>query len=241
MSEVLKVPLFVEIIGEPESGKTHLSCLFPKPALFDTTAKGEGYVVLKKVCPEDWKKRYFRIRAYDEFDKQLKIVKQQKAIFRTVIVDTSVELRAQGGEAHLKELNKVKPRFSLMPEEWGAVNALIDTFIYTITNPADMGMNLVFTSQMQDEWADRKPTGRRIRKGYPNANFQSDIRLFLEIKQQVDQSTMQYIDKYERTCRVVKNRFRDRVNPNEWIPFLKEFSWKGILGLTNLEAGEVVE
>ena len=240
MSEVQKVPLFVEVIGEPSTGKTHLSSLFPKPALMDTTAKGEGYFILRKLYPDEWKKRYFRIREFGDFSKQLKIVENQKADFRTIVVDTSADLRTLGGLAHLKELGGDRKR--LMPEEWAPVNTDIDEFIYKITNPEKMCMNLVFTSQMQDEWIDRKKTGRRIRKGNPGSNFQADIRLYLQLQQKVDDKTMKYIDgKFVRTCQVIKCRFRDQANETEWVPELKDLSWAGIKGLTKLEVAEIVE
>lgn len=242
MSEVeaQKVPLFVEIIGEPETGKTHLACLFPKPALFDTTPSGEAYKIVKKLYPNEWKRRYFRIRDFADFEKQLAIVKNQPDFFKTVIVDTSVDMRSLGGQAHLKELQKEKPRKALMPEEWGPVNDMVNEFILKVTDK--MGMNLVFTAQMQDEYEKRAKTGRRIRKGIPSMNFQAALRLYLQIQQKVG-ADMHYIpDEYERICTVIKNRFRNKTDKEEWMPKLKEdISWAGIKKLTNLEAGEVVE
>lgn len=243
VKEVLKVPLLLEAIGEPSTGKTHLSCLFPKSALFDTTPKGEGYSVLKKLYPTEWKKRYFRVRVFEDFITHLKYVKTNKDFFKTVVVDTSVDLRVLGGKAHLKMLRKSKPeRQRLMPEEWGPVNTMINEFITEINDPEKMGLNLVLTSQMEDEWVSRKTTGRRVRKGLKTMNFQADIRLFLQLKQKVEPKTMKYIpNEYERICRVVKNRFRNQVDKVDWIPELKDISWEGIKGLTKLEEGEVVE
>ena len=242
VKEVLKVPLLVEIIGEPSAGKTHLSTLFSKPALFDTTPKGEGYYIVRKLYPSEWKMRYFRVRVFEDFTTHLKFVKMKGDFFKTVVVDTSTDLRVLGGKAHLKELQKVKPRKGLMPEEWGPVNARVNEFIMEINDPEKMGLNLVMTAQMQNEWISRKTTGRRIRKGIPTMNFQADIRLFLQLKQKVDNKTMQYIpNEYERLCRVVKNRFRDQTDKADWIPYLKDLDWKGIKGLTKLEDREVVE
>ena len=238
VSEVNKVPLLVEVIGEPSSGKTHLSSLFPKPALFDTTPKGEGYVILKKLYPEEWKMRYFRIYTFDDFTVSLNFVKTKGEFFKTVVVDTSVDLRALGAKAWLK-LHKDRER--LMPEEWGWVNVKVDDLVTEVTNQKGACMNLVLTSQMQDEWLDRKTTGRRIRKGVPTMNFQADIRLFLLLKQKADPQTMQLINEYERICRVLKNRFRDQANKEEWVSDLKELSWKGIKELTKLGVGEVIE
>jgi hypothetical protein len=244
MNEVLKIPLFVEVIGEPSAGKTDLSCRFPKPAVLDTTPKKECYAVMRKYLP-DWKKRHFPIRSFEDIRTALKSVRVNPNDFKTVVVDTSADLRVLGSREYLDQLKKAgKDREALMPEEYKWVNAKVDALIDEVTGTGEKGMymNLVFTSQMRDEWgADRKPTGRRTRKGYPDANFQADIRLFLQVTQKVDKDTMQYIEEYVRTCRVVKNRFRDQTNKEEWIPELKEFSWKGIVELAGLEAGEVVE
>jgi len=236
--EIRKVPLLVEIIGEPASGKTHLSSLFPKPALFDTTPKGEGYTILRKLYPSEWKMRYFRIRSFDDFMKELKYLKTKEGFFSTVIVDTSVDLRTLGAKEWLKNHTD---RTNLMPEEWGWVNQRINEFITEITDTEKMCLNLVLTAQMQDEYVARKTTGRRIRKGVPTMNFQSDIRLFLQVIQKVDPKTMKYIDEWERTCRVIKCRFRDQTNKVDWKIMLEKLSWEGIKELSKLKSEEVVE
>lgn len=232
-----KIPLFVEVIGEPEAGKTHLSCLFPYPALFDTTPSGEAYKVLQKLYPDEWRKRYFRIRDFDDFMKKLRIVKNDSSTkVCTVIVDTSVDLRVLGGEAHLKELKGDRKR--LMPEEWAPVNSRIDSFINEIINT--MGLNLVFTAQMQDEWANRNKTGRRIRKGVPNMNFQARLRLYLQVTQKTDEN-MRYINEWERKCLIIKNSFRNKADKEDWKVTLDNISWKGIKELVKLEDDEFVE
>jgi len=240
-SEVQKVPLLVEIIGEPSAGKTHLSTLFPKPALFDTTPKGEGYIIVKRMYPLEWKKRYFRVKVFGDFLTNLKYVKTKGDFFKTVVVDTSPDFRTLGAKAHLKELQKVKQRKNLMPEEWGPVNTKINEFITVITDPEKMCLNLVLTSQMQDEWVARKTTGRRIRRGLPTMNFQAGIRLFLQIKRKVDPKTMQYIAGFDRVCTVLKNRFRNQVDETDWKGALEDLTWKGIKELSKLEAREIVE
>jgi len=239
LTEVIqKVPLLVEIIGEPSAGKTHLSTLFPKVALFDTTPKGEGNVILQKQYSKEWKMRYFRIRSFEDFMKELKYVKTRGEFFKTVVVDTSVDLRALGAKSWLKAHTD---RSNLMPEEWGWVNRRINEFINEITDIKKMCLNLVLTAQMQEEWIARKTTGRRIRKGVPTMNFQADIRLFLQVKQKVDKTTMKYIDEWERTCRVIKCRSRDQANKEDWKVMLTDISWKGVKELSKLEEGVTVE
>jgi len=242
--EYFKVPLFVEIIGEPSTGKTHLSCLFPKPALFDTTAKGEAYAILMKLCPEECKNMYFRVRTFDDIALHLNYITANKNFFSTVIIDTAADLRGLAINKCLEELKKVKPeRERLMPEEYSCVNEKVNNFIDSITDPnGKYVMNLVFTAQMKDEWVKRESTGRRIRDGHPKANFQCDLRFYLQLKQKVDPKSMQYLpNEYERVCQIIKCRFRNQTDKAEWIPELKELTWAKIKELTKLEEGEIVE
>ena len=240
---VFKVPLFVEVIGEPSTGKTHLSCLFPKPALLDTTSKGEAYVILKKLYPTEWRKRYFRVKNFDDISTNLKYVSANKDFFRTVVVDTAADLRGLAINKCLEELKKVKPeRERLMPEEYSCVNEKVNAFIDKVTDPnGEFCMNLVFTAQMKDEWVKRESTGRRIRDGHPKANFQCDLRFYLQLKQKVDPKTMQYINEYERTCQILKCRFRNQADKVDWVLELKELTWEEIKKLTKLAEGEIVE
>ena len=241
--EVRPIPLFIEIIGEPSVGKTHLASLFPMSALLDTTTKGESYSVFSKLH-SDWKRRYFRIRCLEDVRIALKYIKGNKADFKTVVFDTSADLRAMGSTEYLAELNKAgKERQALMPQEYRWVNEKVNGFIDEITDTEKgLGMNLIFTSQMRDEWREGKSTGRRIRKGYPDANFQSDIRVFLQLVQKVDEKTMQYIpNEYERKCQIIKCRFRDQANKEDWKAELKELNWTGIVELAKLKEGQIVE
>ncbi len=241
-TEVQQVPFFCEIIGEPESGKTHLACLFPQPALIDTTKTKESYITMKKIIP-DWKARYFPVKTFKEIREALEKIKTNKAMFRTVIIDTSADLRDMGSTEWLKEKKEQgKDREALMPLEYKWVNEKIDDVSETIL--VTLEMNLVHVAQMKDEWSGKgnnaTATGKRIRMGYPRANFQSRLRLFLRIEQEIDPKTMQYIEKYKRVCVVVKNSFRNKTDES-WLGSPKTIDWKGIKELTNLKDGEVVE
>jgi hypothetical protein len=236
--EVVKVPVFVELIGEAEAGKTHLSCLFPKPIVFDTTPKKEAYVIVRKLH-SDWKRRHIPVRSFEDIRKGLEYVKRYPNDFKTVVFDTAADLRDLGSKEYLEELNKAgKERQALMPQEYRWVNEKIDAIIDKVTS--EMGLNLVFVSQMRDEWKDGKATGRRVRKGYPKTNFQADLRLYLSVDKKVDEKTMQYVDVYVRKCLVVKNRFRNKTDA-EWVKELNDLSWKGVVELCKLKDGERVE
>jgi hypothetical protein len=241
-TEVQKVPFFVEIIGEPESGKTHLACLFPYPALIDTTKTKESYVTMKKIFP-NWRERYFPVKTFKEIREALDKIKANKAVFKTVILDTSADLRDMGSVEYLEEKKKQgKEREALMPLEYRWVNEKIDEISGTIL--VECEMNLVHVAQMKDEWTGKgnnaTATGKRIRMGYPRANFQSRLRLFLRIEQILDPKTMQYTDKYKRVCVVIKNSFRNRTDES-WLGSPTTIDWKGIKELTSLKEGEIVE
>jgi len=242
--EVQKVPLFIEIIGEPSAGKTHLACLFPQPAVIDTTKTRESYAVMRKLL-SDWKSRYFPVKNFKEIREALEKIKSNEVMFKTVVIDTSADLRDMGSAEYLEEKKKQgKEREVLMPLEYRYVNEKIDLVSNAVLT--ELQMNLIHIAQMKDEWSGRgnnaTPTGKRIRKGYPNANFQSSIRLFLKIEQEVDPTTMQYKGTYKRTCVVVKNRFRD-VAGIEWKGVLESpLTFERIISeLTDLKDGEVVQ
>lgn len=241
-TEVQKVPFFVEIIGEPESGKTHLACLFPQPALIDTTKTKESYITMKRIFP-NWKERYFPVKSLKEIREALEKIKANKVMFRTVVVDTSADLRDIGSAEYLEEKKKQgKEREALMPLEYRWVNEKIDEVSRTVL--VDLEMNLVHVAQMKDEWMGKgnnaTATGKRIRKGYPNANSQARLRLLLRVEQEIDPKTMQYANKYKRVCIVVKNAFRDKADEKSWLSSPTTLDWKGIKELTNLIEGEIV-
>jgi len=235
--KVRKVVLFVELIGEPSSGKTHLACTFPKIAMFDTSPKKESWIVMRKLV-KGAVERYFPIRSFGDIKTALGEIKKKQGEFSTVVVDTSPDLRELAAKEYLGELNA--KRQAVMPPEYRHVNEKVNGMVDEIT--AKMEMNLVFTSQMKDEYTPdgKAKTGRRIRKGIPDINSQADIRLFLIVNRKVDEQ-MKYIDEYERKCRVLKNRFRNMAEKTEWKEFLTIFTWEGIKGLTDLKEGEAVE
>jgi len=241
-TETQTVPFFIEIIGEPESGKTHLACLFPKPALIDTTKTKESYITMRKIVT-DWRVRYFPVKTFKEIREALDKIKANKAVYKTVIIDTSADLREMGSIEYLKEKKEQgKDREALMPLEYRWVNEKIDEVSMRVL--VECEMNLVHVAQMKDEWTGKgnnaTATGKRIRMGYPRASFQSRLRLFLKIEQEIDPKTMQYVEKYKRVCVVVKNSFRNKTDES-WLGSPKTLDWTGIKELTNLNEVEIVE
>lgn len=231
---MVKIPLLVEIIGEAGVGKTHLGCLFPNPIILDTTPKGEALPVVRKLHPKDWKKRWVPIRTLTDLKQTIEMIISKKE-FKTVVVDTSANLQDLSKKEWLKRHSgREKP----LPFEYVEIREPIDELVSRITK--DAMINLVMTSQMKDEYGpDGKKTGRRIRDGYVKLPFMADIRLYIELKQipYVEGGMTKY--KYERIVHVIKNRFRDPANPNEWISRIKP-TWEDIVKLTGLEEEDLV-
>ena len=162
-------------------------------------------------------------------------------MFKTIIIDTSADLRDMGSAEYLKQQTN---RSAVMPVEYRFVNDKIDELSYKIM--LDMKLNLVHIAQMKDEWEGKgnnaARTGKRIRKGYPNANFQADIRLLFRLEAKVDTQSMLVIaNKFERKCIVVKNRFKDQAS-DAWVAELNPIDWKTLVTkLTDLKEGEIIE
>jgi len=237
-------PLFVEIIGEPEVGKTHLSCTFPSPLLLDTTPKAEAMPIIRKLH-EDWRNRYVRVRSWKDVVAVLERLKEDKEKkFKTVVVDTSADLQNLAAAEWLEEVNKerrkagkdeLKAVFPITEYRW--VRAKVDDFICEVVDPDRLGRNLVFIAQMKDEWVGGKSTGRRCRDGYKKAPFYADIRLYMFLEAVTDEKGLA-TGRYVRKCRVVKNRFIDKCS-EEWVEYINP-SWEEIVKITGLSPEEVV-
>jgi len=208
----------VEVIGEPGVGKTHLSLLFPRPILFDTTPKGEALpVVIKLFGPDKAKEIWNPVFTLSELRQKIGLA-VSSGKYATIIIDTSANLQDMSKKEWLKNRGREKP----LPFEYVEIREPIDNLIEEITKK--YGLNLVFTSQMKDEYGpDGKKTGRRVRDGYIKLPFMADIRLYIELKTE---------PKVERKVHVVKNRFRDRAS-QDWIPEISP-SWEDIVKLTGL-------
>jgi hypothetical protein len=206
--------VFIEIIGEPAVGKTHLSLTFPKPLLIDTTPKREARIIAYKVLGAEATKRYIHIKNYQELVEAINNIGDD---VKTVIIDTSSDLQELALEYELQR----KDRKQLMPYEYGRLREMVDT---DITEQVSQDKNLIFISQMDDEYIEGKRTGRRIPKGYKRAAFQADIRLLLYLAPETGTAGELEISQYGlsfayrpaplhgklvRKAAVIKNRYTD--------------------------------
>jgi len=199
---MVKIPIMVEIIGEPGTGKTHLSLTFPNPLLIDTTPKMESLVVAKKLYPEDWQKRYRHVNTMQQLRAAVEYGIREG--FKTVIFDTSPDLQRLAVNEWLQETGKEKPYPIVV---FGQIRDKVDKVIYRVVSAE---RNVVFTSQLKDEYVGGEKTGRRERDGYKRLDFMCDIRLYLKIVEVKEGSKK----KYKRVAKVIKNRFLDVLSPD---------------------------
>ncbi|MEM2266406.1 MAG: AAA family ATPase [Candidatus Hadarchaeales archaeon] len=220
----MKIPLFVEVIGEPAVGKTHFAAGFPRVFFIDTTPKAESLVVVRKVIGEEFEKRWVNCPSFEAVRKAVgEAVKREDVA--TVVVDTSSKLQEMAKAEWLRER---KGRERPLPFEYVEIREKIDRLIEAVVSS---GRNLVFTSVLKDEYdPSGKKTGRRIRDGYVKTPYMVDLMLKIVLEDKGNEVV--------RRCLVLKNRFRDRAG-KEWIGEI-EPSWSGVVKATGLGAEEVV-
>ncbi|MEM2857029.1 MAG: AAA family ATPase [Candidatus Nitrosocaldaceae archaeon] len=233
-------PLFIEIYGDYGTGKTSLALQAPNPLLIDTSPHMEALSIVRKYYPSDFLNRYVHCTDFDSIlsvINNLRVNNENK--FKTVIIDTSTLLLEYATQKFINDLNQQgKKRIRPLPQEYGYIYQLINNLITTIISPTQLFMNLIFTARMTEEIKvtvvdDREiiqKTGKLVRDGYKHTPAYADLRIKIDlIKTEKD---------YQRKYVVVKNRFRDRVNSNEWIDELviKKISdfWSAIKQLTQL-------
>ena len=200
----MKIPLLVELIGEPASGKTHLALLFPNPLLIDTTPKKESMVVVKKLYPDDWDKRYKSVNTMAMLRSAVDYGISKG--FKTIIFDTSADLQRLATAEWLQEQKKDRVYPIML---YGQIRDRVDELFYKIVKAE---RNIVCTSQLKDEWVKGERTGRKERDGYKRLNFMADIRLYLKIVEKKDLKTGAI--RFVRIAKVLKNRFIDLTDEN---------------------------
>lgn len=220
-----KVPLLVEVIGEPGVGKTHFSLLFPSPFLIDTTAKGEALPIVMKLYPDDWQKRYRNISDWEELEQAVGEALADESI-KTVIIDTSADLQRLAVAEYLRRTKKQ----AVYPiTQYQHVRKLIDDLQWKIIKAL---RNLVLVAQMKDEYVQNQKTGRRIRDGYKKTPFQADLRFYIYLEREDDGSVRRHV-------KVVKNRFVDPTGP-DWVDEINP-SWEDVKAITKLPEEVFVE
>lgn len=205
-----KKPIVAELIGEPSTGKTHISLLFFNPALADITLRGKSKFNVRKLYPEDWEERHFRIKSLEDLRAAVK--KAYEDGRKTFIIETGADLRLLLGEAHLKEIQKKKSsRQELGTYEWKQVNKWFHEMIDELVEEYEM--NFIITAEMKDEWKQKERTGRRARSGYPRTSFYCDLRLYLKIES-IETGTDPVVVEKTRVALIAKNGLMDSTSPD---------------------------
>lgn len=199
--------MFVEIIGESNSGKTHMALTFPDPFVFDLTQNKETMVNLSKQFSNDWRDRYFPVQRspenpYEHPDLNGVREKLDEVLdeYDTIIFETSKDLRTVAGEEWKKEhdAKKVYPQ-----TEWGDIKRnKINPIVARVNDKCHM----VITSYMGPKYdKDGNKTGQRERKGMKRTDFMCDLRFYIELSED------------KRDVSIVKTRFEDPVDSKDTI------------------------
>jgi hypothetical protein len=162
--------------GEPGSGKSFNAFAFPGPMLIiDTENRCE--LVLRQ--QEEDKEVYIApaktfkevVEALNFFHTKTKDIEKSTTILGkgTIVIDSATMLYqfAQTEYLQTSGAQKIYPQF-----EWGKVYALLDNLIMKLR---DCGHNVIFTSQVRDEYVEESKTGRRIMDIYKKLPYMSDI------------------------------------------------------------------
>ncbi len=216
-------PFSLLVFAEPGTGKTHLACTFPSPALGDTETK--GWRVAKKFpfVAEHYKqvKDYPEIRSFVDkclTDNQI----------HTVIIDSSKDLRVWAELTACKELGRENLFGTGGTVMWSHCYEKIDGIMNDVKR---IKKNLVFVARMKDEYVDDKPTGNLIYDGYTKAPYQCDV--VLNITRGMRHSKYGVVFKDQMFARVIKN---GEMLVTMVKPYLIDVSYNGIV--TELINGE---
>ena len=207
-----KKQIVTEIIGEASTGKTHTSLLFSNPAIADLTLRGKSEINIRRLYPDDWSKRYFRIKSYNDLRVAVKKAHEDGRV--TFIIETGADLRLLLGEAHLKDIQKSSSgRQALGTYEWKQVNKWFHEIVDELVE--EYKMNFIITAEMKDQWKQKERTGVRARSGYPRTDFYCDLRLYLKIESKKTGEDPVVVTK-TRVAIIAKNGLVDSTSP-DWI------------------------
>lgn len=193
----------IEIIGEPDFGKTHFGATFPKALFLDTEKKAD--IVLEKFpnVGHLWKK----VSSWDDFRDAVDWVCTQPDI-KTVIIDNDDDIQDLAIEKWSSEHGGKKP---IAFDAHGGVITVLYAQVYKLiddlkTDIENAGKYLVCTCRLKDEYIANINTGRRIRDGYKK--FPWSLKMAVWIKNGIfDRKTGQVMFKQYKFGEVVKNNY----------------------------------
>ncbi|MHA1289453.1 MAG: AAA family ATPase [Candidatus Thorarchaeota archaeon] len=225
-----QISLQIEVYGEAGVGKTHFLHTMPDPYIIDLSPTAEGRINAILFGHTDV---YEHCMNLSEVEKA--IVNADHVSAKSICIDSSVYLQQMAVDDWLfienqkrkasgkSMLNKVYP-FT----RYGEIRHRIDTLFSDVLMSS---MNLVCTSQMQNQYDGDSKTGRRIPLGYPKLDFQSHVRIRLSIIGG------------KRICYIKKNRFVDQLG-DAYFKTIPEPTFECLVGFiceaTNLEIDNFV-
>jgi len=212
-----KIPVFsIEISGEYEYGKTHMSATWPAPALADTELK--AWNVLQKLGTKGWWKQ---VKKFDDFRQVVNQAIRDPKI-KTVVIDSGSDLRElaekEWSEEHGgKKPIYIKPTGQVVPVLYGEVYQKIDLEVKKIL---EAGKYFVATSRLKDEYIDDVATGRRIRDGYKK--FPWNLSICIELVKGIRDEKGKVHFANRILGKVHKNNFWG-IDPKTWRNFSKPY------------------
>lgn len=225
---ITKRPLLVEIVGGPESGKTHFCVKIPNSLVVDLTPYAEGELIFYYNRPD--KKDEDLYQHVTTFEQVIKTVRDLPDGITTVCFDGSPYLLGMIETYWCEEKN----RKSMLQVEYGQAYDLINEKV--IIPLKRIPCNIVFTSGQKEEFIggfdeNNKPksipSGKKVRWGIKPLESWRDVGLNLG-----------YNEEGFRANKILKNRFIPRVimvgtkqifNPNYVTELKPEANWETLM------------
>jgi len=186
-------PFSIEVAGEPDVGKTHFACTFPKPLVIDT--EGKAWIVLKKFGHKYWKK----VKTFDDI-RQAVYWGIDSPEIETIVIDSGADLRELAAREYMEE-HGIEQIYPLVL--WARVDDKIDELVRAIK---DADKYLVVTARMKDEYLGEQKTGRRVRDGYKKFPWDLSMGIIIRFGLE-DPKTKKVLWPKHRFGIVTKNNF----------------------------------
>jgi len=218
-----KINLVVVITGEAKTGKTHMACDLADSVCIDLTANRDSLAAAMNVYEDKVDEKYFWMEEWNVEDFE-EMVSGSDA--RTIVIDTSTELRDMYGRKHLEYLNAVRKKDKKKPlptiyhvTEWKVVYDYIEDMFRSNTDK-----NFIITANRKDVYVYDKEsrqsvrTGQRSMAGAKNLPWIADVVLHVSIEEKKVGSPPKI--ERSRRIRVVLNRFLDKANDEVWVEYV---------------------
>ena len=196
-------PFSIEIIGEPDVGKSHFADSFPKALHLDTEKKADITIEKFPQAGHIWKK----VSKWDDIEDAVNWAVTQPDI-KSVIIDNDDDIQDLAVEKWSDEHGGKRP---IAFDAHGGVITVLYAQIYKMIDDVktaieNSGKYLVCTCRLKDEFIANINTGRRVRDGYKK--FPWSLKMALWIKNGIpDKKSGQVMFKQYKFGEVVKNNF----------------------------------